>query len=258
MLNRREFVAALSAFALFPFERMTPEVILHNGHIVTLDPRSPEAQALAIAGGRIIAIGSDEDVLALKSPLTKAVNLEGKTVLPGFNDAHSHPLDSGLAHLKRVDCGLASIAAIQQALRERAQRTPPGQWVLGFKYDDTKTSDGRPLTLKDLDEAVPEHPVLVDHRGGHTAWINSAALRAAGVNPNSGDPPGGKFFRENGQFTGHIAEHAKDPFLKLIPNNYSRDDYRAGATLLAKMMSRTGITSATDADGAPEFLRGYQ
>ncbi len=258
MPTRRQFVAALGAFAVFPFERMTPELILHDGNIFTVDTRVPEAQALAIAGGRIFAVGSNEDVLSLKSPLTKVINLDRKTVLPGFNDAHSHPLDSGLAHLKRVDCGLPSIAAIQQALHERAQRIPPGQWVLGFKYDDTKTSDGRPLTIQDLDEAVSDHPVLIDHRGGHTAWVNSAAVRAAGVNPLAGDPPGGKFFREGGRFTGHIAEHAKDPFLKLIPNTYTREDYRAAAKLLATMMSRTGITSACDADGAPEFLRGYQ
>ena len=90
----------------------------------------------------------------------RKVDLGGNTVLPGFIDAHTHPAMAGLDHLRMVDCDLRSIADILAALRKRAAQTAPGEWVLGFKYDDTKTSDDRPLTIADLDSAVPDHPVL--------------------------------------------------------------------------------------------------
>ena len=105
-----------------------------------------------------------------------------------------------------VDCDLRSISEILRALRERAAKTPSGQWVLGFKYDDTKTSEGRPLTLKDLDDVVPDHPAFVQHRGGHTAWVNTLALKAAKVDENTPDPPGGKYDRDpsTGKLDGHV------------------------------------------------------
>ena len=131
--------------------------------------------------------------------------------------------------------------------------------MLGFKYDDTKTSEGRPLTLKDLDEAVPDHPTFVEHRGGHTAWVNSLALKAANVDENTPDPPGGKYDRDpaTGKLDGHVREVARETFEKLFPG-FTRDDHREGVKLISKMMSRTGVTSVTDASGSPEDLRAYQ
>src|SRR6266567_9154738 len=171
--TRREFLGTLAAFSLFPLEQEKPDLILHNGHIVTMNPTEPVAQAVAIARGRFFAVGKNADVMNLAAPGVRKMDLGGKTVLPGFIDAHSHPAEAGLAHLRMVDCDLRSIAEILAALRKRAAETPSGQWVLGFKYDDTKTSEGRPLTLKDLDDAIPDHPVFVQHRFGHTAWTNS-------------------------------------------------------------------------------------
>jgi predicted amidohydrolase YtcJ len=190
----------------------------------------------------------------------KKVDLGGKTVLPGFIDAHSHPAEAGLSHLRMVDCDLRSIADILKALRERAAKTPPGEWVLGFKYDDTKTTEGRPLSLQDLDAALPDHPVLVQHRGGHTAWTNSLALMLAKLDDKTLDPPGGKYDRDpaTGHLTGHVREHGRDAFEKVIPSNFTRDDHREGVKLITKMMTRTGVTSVTDAMGTPDDLRAYQ
>src|SRR5581483_10018963 len=141
---------------------------------------------------------------------------------------------------------LRSIADIQAALRKRAAQTPPGQWVLGFKYDDTKTSDNRPLTLQDLDSAVPDHPVFVEHRGGHTAWLNSAALKAAKVDENTPDPPGGKYDRDpaTGKLTVRFRERAKASIETVIFFFLCCDDRREGVKLISKMLVRTGITSA--------------
>ena len=217
--SRREFLGYVGAAAILPrFLPDAPELVLHNGRILTMNPAQPTAQAVAVAAGRILAVGSDDDVLGFARPGTRRVDLGGKTAVPGFNDAHNHPASAGLQHLRAVDCDLRSISAIQQAIRERAGRTPPGQWVLGFKYDDTKTAEGRFLTTADLDAAAPAHPVYVVHRGGHTAYVNSMALRLAGVTDQTPDPQGGRYERDaGGKLTGRVAETGQDAFNRVIP-----------------------------------------
>lgn len=261
--SRREFLYGLGtmgAFALYPMERTEPDLILYNGNFWTVNPREPRAHAVAISGGRFFAVGANDEVLALAAGKAKKVDLGGKTVLPGFIDAHSHPAEAGLSHLRMVDCDLRSIAEILKALHERASKTPPGEWVLGFKYDDTKTSEGRPLTREELDAAVPDHPMLVEHRGGHTAWTNSQALQRAKLDEKTPDPPGGKYDRDpaTGRLTGRVRENAKNAVEKIIPSNFTRDDHREGVRLITTMMTRTGVTSVTDAMGTPDDLRAYQ
>ncbi|PYU07129.1 MAG: amidohydrolase [Acidobacteria bacterium] len=257
--SRREFLGSLAAFALFPLEQEKPELILYNANILTMNGTEPRAQAVAIAGGRFLAVGSNSDVLNLAGPGARKLDLTGKTIVPGFIDAHSHPADAGRLHLRMVDCDLRSIREILAALRERAAKTPPGDWVLGFKYDDTKTEEGRPLTIADLD-AVPDHPVHIQHRGGHTAYANSLAFRKAGIDEKIPDPPGGKIDHDpaTGKLSGRVAESANSYFEKVIPLNFTRDDCREGVKLISKMLAKTGITSAHEAQGTPEDLRAYQ
>src|SRR6266851_6144293 len=221
--SRREFLGTLAAFSLFPLEQEKPELILHNGHVVTMNPAEPVAEAVAIARGRFFAIGKNADVLNLAAPGVRKMDLGGKTVLPGFIDAHSHPAMAGVMHLRMVDCDLRSISAIQAALHERATKTPAGEWVLGFKYDDTKTEDGRPLSIADLDAAVPEHPVHIEHRGGHTVYANSLGLRKAGIDEKTPDPPGGKIDHDpaTGKLSGRVAESAQAFFERAIPQNFT-------------------------------------
>jgi len=257
--SRRSFLVTLGALTLLPLERVEPDLVLHNGNFWTVDPHNPRAQAVAISDGRFLAVGSDDEVLHLASSRSRKLDLVGKTVLPGFIDAHAHPASSGRSHLRNVDCDLRSIKAIQQALRERAAKTAPGQWVLGFKYDDTKTSEGRKLLFKDLDEAVPDHPVLVTHRGGHERFVNSMALKLAGIDDNITDPPGGKYDRDSsGHLTGRIIERAGASLQKLIPSSFTRNDYREGVKFISKAMTQTGITSVGDALGGPLDLQAYQ
>lgn len=260
--SRRQFLSTLGSLATLPllsFGQSEPELILHNGSIFTVDSANPTAQAIAIADGRIMAVGSDAEVLRLASGRTKKIDLGRKTVLPGFIDAHSHPGYSGVRHLKSVDCDLRSIGEIQQAIRQRAATTPKGNWVLGFKYDDTKTRDGRPLTMKDLDGAATDHPVMITHRGGHTSYGNSLAFRLAGITDKTPDPQGGSFDRDaSGKMTGCIKESANDAFDKIIPDVVTREDRREGAKIISAMMAKTGVTSVTDAYGSPEDLQSYQ
>jgi hypothetical protein len=258
--SRREFLGTLAAFSLFPLEQEKPDLILYNGNILTVNDREPRAQAVAIARDRFLAVGSNSDVLNLAVAASKKIDLGEKTVTPGFIDAHSHPAEAGLMHLRMVDCDLRSISAIQAALRERAAKTPAGEWVLGFKYDDTKTEEGRPLTVADLDAAVPDHPVHIEHRGGHTTYSNTLAFRKAGIDEKTPDPPGGKIDHDpaTGKLSGRVAESANALFERAIPQNFTRDDHREGVKLISKMLARAGITSATEAQGSPTDLRAYQ
>ncbi len=257
--RRREFLRTAASFALLPAFRTEASLVLHNGRFFTVDDARPRAEAVAIAGDRILAVGSDRDVLNLASAGTRRVDLGGRTVLPGFIDAHTHPAASGHLHLKRVDCDLRTNSAIVAALRERAAKTAPGEWVLGFKYDDTKTAEGRPLTRADLDGASPAHPVLVVHRGGHTGYVNTRAFAAAGITSGTPDPPGGRFERDpGGTLTGRVAETALDAVEHHVPSTLTRDDRREGVKLIAQMMTRTGVTSVHDAYGTPDDLQAYQ
>jgi predicted amidohydrolase YtcJ len=258
--SRREFLGSLAAFSLFPLEAEKPDLILHNAGIFTVDATQPRAQAVAIANGRFFAVGSNSDVLNLADPGVRKIDLAGKTVLPGFIDAHCHPSSAGVDMVIAVDCDLPSIAAIQSALRARAAKTPPGQWVFGSKYDDTKGAEGRMLTRADLDAAVPDQPVAVMHRGGHTTFYNSAAFRIAKIDEKTPDPPGGKFDRDSvtGKFTGRVADQARALIEKSADDPATRENRSEGVKLISKAMAKAGITSVGDAGCSPADLRAYQ
>jgi predicted amidohydrolase YtcJ len=261
-ISRREFIADLGSFALSlsGLRLQRPETVLYHAHVITMNPAQPFAEAVAIAGDRILAVGSTAAMRALAHRGSKQVDLGGKTVVPGFIDAHTHPAIAGRMHLRYVDCDLRSIAAIQDALRAEAAKKPPGAWVLGFKYDDTKTAEGRFLTRDDLDAVSTTHPVYVEHRGGHTAYVNSMALAQAEITEQTPDPPGGRYQRDStsGRLTGRLLEKAKVLFEERIPNTYTREDDRAAVRLISRKLAAAGITSAHDAYGTTTDLRAYQ
>jgi predicted amidohydrolase YtcJ len=256
-LWRRDFLGTLGAAVLAPLTGLEPAVVLYNANIWTVSDSLPRAQAVAIRDGRFLAVGSNDEIPHLATPVTRKFDLGGNTVLPGFNDAHAHPCYSGLDHLRQVACDKDSIEAIQDALRERAQKTPAGEWVLGFLYDDGKTP--RPINRDDLEAAVPGRPVLIRHRGGHTVFVNSAALKVAGVDDRTPDPAGGRFERDrSGRLTGLVADAAAERFNRFIPQTATRDDLRKAAALISKMFSSRGITSACDADAGSDAVQAYQ
>ena len=257
--SRRHFIGTMASFSLLSLDKIEPEIILYNGNIYTVNPNEPRAQAVAIAGGRFIAVGTNDEVLRLATKHTKKIDAGHKTILPGFIDAHTHPAYSGIKHLKMVDCDLRSIKDIKEAIKQRASITPKGNWVEGFKYDDTKTSEGRKINIADLDEASPEHPVQITHRGGHTTYCNSLAFKLAKIDESTSNPQGGEFEKTtDGKLTGCVKEAANNVFDNLIPNVDTRDERREGVKLISKMMAKTGITSATDALGSPDDLQAYQ
>src|SRR5215471_6139711 len=255
--SRRGFLGMLGAASLRA-AGTKPDLLLVNGNIHTMDAANPHADAIAIAGGRFLAVGTLSEISATPTAGVQRIDLGGRTVVPGFIDAHLHTASSGLLHLKQVNCDLRSIAAIQAAIRERAAKTPPGEWVQGFMYDDTKTAEGRPLTKADLDVAAPGHPVMITHRGGHTSYVNSRAYAIADVNDATPDPEGGKFERAGGKLTGRVEENARAPFSRKIPNTATPAERREGVKLITKLIARNGITSVNDPGGSPEDLAAYQ
>jgi hypothetical protein len=270
-VSRRDFVGRAAAFAglssacgrsLAAAAREHPDLLLRNGRVITVDPRRPAAEAIAIAGDRILAVGSNAGVDELAVANTRKIDLGGSAVVPGFIDGHCHPAYSGRRHLRFIDCDLRSIKTIQDAVRERAAKTAPGEWVVGFKYDDTKTAERRFITREDLDAAAPDHPVYIGHRGGHTGYVNSLALAKAGISEQSPDPKGGKFVRDpsTGRLTGRVLERAAEIYENSIPafGTTTRDEDRAAVKLITQMFAKAGVTSSTDAYGTPEDLRAYQ
>ena len=239
-------------------DQIRPDLVLINGRVHTMDDTQPTAEAFAVKYGRFVAVGTTSDVNNLVARNTQVIDAGGMTVTPGFIDAHSHPAYGGIFELTDVNLDLRSITAIQTALRERASNTPPGEWVVGFKYDDTKVREGRRLTRRDLDEAVPDHPVQVTHRGGHTSWYNSIAFELAGVTAETPDPPGGHIYKDGNELNGLVAELARDQIQRLIPSGTTRSERQAGVELITKLMSAAGITSVTDAGTNSGYATAYQ
>ncbi len=116
-------------------DSLKAETVIQNANVITIDSRQPRAQALAIWDGKFVAVGSNDEVANLAGPATRVLDLTGKTVLPGFIDAHIHVLNSGIRHVIPVECDLPNISAVQDTLREQAGATPPGEWAQGFKFD---------------------------------------------------------------------------------------------------------------------------
>jgi predicted amidohydrolase YtcJ len=234
------------------------DLMIKSARVYTMDGSRPLAEAVAVLGDRIIAVGSNNDLKPLEGPGTVIIDGRGTTLSPGFIDAHSHP--GGVREVTGADVNLRSIAEIKAAMRAQAGITPPGLWVIGNKYDDTKLSEGRPVNRRDLDEAVPDQPAIIRHRGGHTAVVNSKGLEVAGISAGTPDPEGGSFGREDGELTGYIAETALTEVIEKAGEwpEITREVRRQGVAHLSRAMAASGLTSTTDSWGSAEGLTAYQ
>ena len=236
------------------------DLVVRNANIITMDPGQPRAQAAAILDGKFIGVGSAADLTNLVGPNTRVLDLTGKTVLPGFIDAHIHVLNSGIRHVMAADCDLPTITAIQTVLRERVETTAPGQWVQGFKFDDTKTVENRFLFREDLDAVSTFHPIMVSHRAGHIYYLNTAALEAAGFTRDTPDPFGGRLGRDpdTGELNGVVYERAIEPVrFGLIPSD-TPEIRREGLRTICRMLTRAGLTSVHDARVIRDEFVTYQ
>src|ERR1044071_7179921 len=179
-----------------------------------MEPAMPRAEAFAIKAGRFVAIGKSADVRGLAGKGTQLYDAKQMTVVPGFIDCHNHAGGTTLLYETLVgnpfEVEFVTIASIIEKLKAKAQQTPAGVWVEGYFHDDTKLKDKRPLNIRDLDQVSKDHPVVVQHRGGHTSFYNSKAFELAGITKATPNPDGGTFDRDaSGELNGRVTDRAR-------------------------------------------------
>jgi predicted amidohydrolase YtcJ len=221
------------------------DLILINGKIITVDAKDSVAQALAIRGGKIIAVGSNDEIRKLAPKNARVVDLHGRTATPGLIDSHCHFDETD--QLYGIDLG--KITKISEALglvRAKAATLKPGDWIQGAGWDEGKLSDARYITAADLDKVSPQNPVWLTHTTGHYGVANSAALHLAKISRESKDPIGGTIDRDaSGVPTGVLKETAMDLVSKLIPP-YTREQHRNGLLKMMADFNAEGMTAAKD------------
>jgi hypothetical protein len=274
--NRRRFMAmvggTIGSFAGGPWlrsmsaaEAKDADLVVLNAKVYTVDARAPKAEAFAVKSGRFTAVGTTEEIRGLIGKTTQRYDARQMTVVPGFIDCHNHAPGNTL--LYEVIVGnpyvveFVTISSIVDKLTARARQTPPGTWVEGYFFDDTKVKDNRPLNVHDLDQVSKDHPVAVHHRGGHTSYYNSKALEMAGINRNTPNPPGGTFDRDaDGKLNGRVTDRARDALNRIgkrptftEAQQMQRD--RDGLAYISKQFVRYGVTSVHHEGGSLAALQ---
>ena len=261
--NRREFVgltAAGVAGALTPRWLLAatawagdPDLVVINAKVYTMDPAAPRAEAVAVKGGRFVAVGTSAEIKALAGRRTQTFDAKQMTMVPGFTDCHNHAGGTTLLYEVLVgnpfEVEFVTIASIVDKLKAKAKTTPPGTWVEGYFFDDTKLKDKRPLNMQDLDQVSTEHPVAVQHRGGHTTFYNSKAFELAKITKDTPNPAGGTFDRDaTGALNGRVTDRARNVFggvgMRQPFNAAERAQReRDGIAHISKQFVRYGLTT---------------
>jgi len=255
----RRIAGALAAALLLPQIAWAQgggnaDLILRGGEIITVNDRQPQAEAVAIRNGVILAVGDDRAVMKLKGSNTKVIDLGGKTLVPGFIDAHGHIFNAGVqslaANLLAAPNGdVKDIASLQAKLRAWQQGNTGRKlgWIIGFGYDDSQLKEQRHPTLDDLDAVSTELPVLAVHQSAHLAVLNSKALQLAGITAASKDPPGGVIRRRPGtqEPCGVLEEMAFFSLMGILPK-LSEADREFVAKAGQALYERYGFTTAQE------------
>jgi predicted amidohydrolase YtcJ len=234
------------------------DMLVIHGKVYTLNAKQPWAQAVAIRGGKIVAVGSDAELGSMRGIGTKVIDAGGRLVLPGFTDCHIHFLDGSLS-LGRVNLeGAKDAADIQKGLREYASEHPGDDWILGRGWNYAMFGPEALPHKKYLDEIFPSRPVFLEGFDGHTYWANSKALALAGITRETPNPPNGIIVRDpqTGEATGALKEAAQDLVANVIPKPTRADKLRA---LRAGMTwaNENGLTRVHSAGGDFEILDLY-
>jgi predicted amidohydrolase YtcJ len=238
-------------------ERVLPDMVIINGKVITVDSNFSIAQAVAVKDGKIVCVGTNDEIKSLAGRHTKILGLKGKTMLPGINDSHCHISDWAL---KRPPLMLdirfpvvKSIADIVNAVAAKAREVKPGEWILGEGWDEGYLEEcladsNRKPSKEDLDKVAPDNPVALTEYSGHRAWVNSKAFEMAGINRDTPDPVGGEINRNpsTGELTGLLYEKASMALKDVIPPWTYQQRKEALLSAMAELNS-IGITSFTDA-----------
>jgi len=223
------------------------DLLLYGGHALTLDSARPDAQAVAVAAGRILAVGTDHDLRSFVSPRTQTLNCRGRTILPGFIDPHLH-LFAWASRFCGADVSTArSIPELQALLTNSLSSLPHGQWLRGYGYDEFFLAEKRHPTKHDLDLVAGDRPVILRHRTGHAAVLNSVALQLAGIHHSFTPADGGQIERDSrtGEPTGVTYE--LEPYLRTVVPALTPQDFATGVRRAGNELLRLGVTSFHDA-----------
>lgn len=234
------------------------DLVLVNGKIWTGVSARPEVEAVACRLGRIVAVGTTAEMRALAGAATQVVDLAGRRVVPGFNDAHVHFLTGGL-HLASVQLREArSQKDFVERLARYAARHPKGRWITGGDWDHENWSPAEPPTRALIDPATPDHPVFVNRLDGHMALANSLALKLAGITRATPDPPGGAIVRDaRGEPTGLLKDAAMEAVSRVIPEP-SKEEIDTALRAAMSYAAEQGVTSVQDMSATAEVLAAYQ
>ena len=229
------------------------DLVVLNAKVYTVDARAPRAEAFAVKAGKITAVGSTSDIKGLVGKNTQTYDARRMTIVAGFTDCHNHAGGDVLLYEVLVgnpfEVEFVTITSIIDKLKAKARQTPPGTWVEGYFFDDTKVKDKRELNVHDLDEVSVEHPVVVRHRGGHTSYYNSKAFALAGVTKSTADPAGGTYDKDSsGELSGRVTDRARNVFNNVSPRPaFSAEETarrnRDGLAHISKQFVRYGLTS---------------
>jgi len=230
-----------------------PDLIVLNARVYTVDPAMPRVEAFAVSAGRFVALGRTSEMRAIAGKRTQVIDAKGMTVVPGFIDTHNHARGTVLLYEVLVgnpfEVEFVSIASVIEKLRARARTTPAGFWVEGYFHDDTKLSDKRQLTMRDLDAVSTEHPVVVRHRGGHTSFYNGKAFELAKVTKHTPNPAGGTLDKDaNGELNGRVTDTAMGRLSasgqRVVLDAAEREKReRDGIAHISKEFARYGLTT---------------
>jgi predicted amidohydrolase YtcJ len=242
--------AALAPTGAARQTRHRVSLILTNGKVFTSDARGTLAEAVAVDGNRIVAVGTSREIAA-RYTSARTIDLKGRLVTPGFNDAHIHFLGGGLSLLRVNLLGAQTLAEAKARVAARVRELPAGAWVTGRGWDHTLWGGAWP-TKKDLDEVAPNNPVILQRVDGHVSWVNTLALQKGNVTRETRDPQGGEILRDaNGEPTGILKETAGGLVLNVVPAATREEQLEALSRALAEAR-RYGLTSIQTND-VPSF-----
>ncbi len=236
---------------------MMADTVLYHGVIHTQVEAQPVVPAVAVRGNTIMAVGSDAEMRALLAPGGEAIDLEGRSVIPGLVDAHVH-LSWYARFLHQVDLTQARSAQhAAELVAEGARHVPPGTWIRGHGWAQDRWADRAFPTVSQLDALIPDHPVYLEAQSGHAAWVNSQALSLAGVSARTDAPPGGRLARdESGNPTGVLFESAMELVSRIIPEP-TPEELAGQIEEAIRRAHRGGLTGVHDFDG-PLAFQAYQ
>ena len=234
------------------------DLVLLSARIWTGDPARPEAQALAVRGGRILAVGSDGEISKLRGPGTAVIDARGRRVVPGLIDAHTHMTTGGLNLLALDLRRTKDEAAFTRQLADYARGKPPGIWLTDGAWDHEQWASHRLPTKALLDPATGDHPTCLSRQDGHIMICNSLALKLAKITRDTPDPPGGVIARDaSGEPTGLLKDSAMDAVFDVRPPR-TPAELAEGLRAAMKEAARVGVTSVQDLQGDPSTLDAWE